>query len=60
MRCTTTVRRGHAYTYYYHYTDSGRRAYYDANQIDQQVLQGMQACIATLGDNRQGRGRPSL
>ena len=51
MRCTTTARRGRAYTYYYHYTDSGRRAYYDADLIEQQVLQRMHACIATLGDN---------
>jgi DNA invertase Pin-like site-specific DNA recombinase len=51
MRCTTVVRRGRAYRYYYRYTESGQRVYYDTDQIDHQVLQRIQTLIITLGKN---------
>jgi site-specific DNA recombinase len=49
MRATTVVRRGHVYTYYYHYTEQRQRMYYDAAQIERQVIQRVQASITTLG-----------
>jgi site-specific DNA recombinase len=51
MRSTTVKRRGRAYTYYYHYTETRERVHYEANQIDGQVLERIQTSIASLGDD---------
>jgi site-specific DNA recombinase len=51
MRSTTLKRRERRYTYYYHYTENGQRAYYEAEQIERQVLEQLQTAIASLGDD---------
>jgi DNA invertase Pin-like site-specific DNA recombinase len=51
MQSTTVMRQGRPYTYYYRYTEAGRRVYYAADRIEQQVLQHIQMHITTLGDD---------